>query len=57
MAVLARDGGPQIILPSTKSFISSKIKVFGLTNGKVYKVLLINNHTNTSLNGTVLVKT
>jgi len=39
-----------------KSYISSKIKVFGLTNGDVYKVLLINKDTNTTLNGTVLIK-
>jgi hypothetical protein len=32
-ATLMRDGSPQVILPSTKGLISSKIKVYGLTTG------------------------
>lgn len=32
-AVLIRDGSPQVILPSSKGIISSKIKVFGFTTG------------------------
>ncbi len=32
-ATLIRDGTPKIILPSTKGYISSKIKAFGFTTG------------------------
>lgn len=55
-ATLMRDGTPKVVLPSTKGLISSKIKVFGLTTGEIFKIILLNKDTNTSLNGTVLVK-
>lgn len=55
-AVFIRHGTPEIILPSTKALISSKIKAFGFSDGESEKFLLINKDTNQSLNGTVFVK-
>jgi hypothetical protein len=55
-AVFIRHGTPEIILPSTKAVLSSRIKAYGLSDGQTFKVLLLNKDTNTSLNGTVLVK-
>jgi hypothetical protein len=55
-ADIIKDGGPEIIQPTMESFISSQIKVFGYTTGDIFKVLLINKDTNTSLNGTVQIK-
>lgn len=53
---LIRDGTPNFVLPSTKGLISSKIKVFGLTTGEIFKIVILNKDTNKSLNGTVLIK-
>ncbi len=55
-AVFIRHGTPEIILPSSKAVLSSRIKTYGLSDGQIFKVLLLNKDTNTSLNGTVLVK-
>ena len=54
-ASIIRDQSPEIILPSQKAHISSKIKSFGFSTGEVFGVLLLNKDTNTSLNGTVLI--
>lgn len=55
-AVLARQGSPEVVLPSMQSYISSKIKAFGFTTGDIFKIVLLNKDTNASMNGTVLIK-
>ena len=55
-ATIMRDNAPEIVLPSSKAIISSKIKSYGFSDGLIFKILLINKDTNESLNGKVLVK-
>ena len=53
---LLRDGTPSVLIPAQQARLSSKIKVYGLSTGKVFKVLLLNKDTNKTLSGVVKVQ-
>ena len=56
-ASIIRDGTPAVIIPAQQAHLSSRIKVYGLSTGDIFKVLLINKDMNKTLSGVVNVQT